>query len=151
METSTIVITNLSSLEIYERNPNVLLSPCPIYDKHHCSTVQWVSFNSFYCISYLSVHHSIFYFLKFAFCPGWCNSVDWIECWPWTKGSPVWFPVRAHAWAVGHVPSWGHVRDNHTLMFLSLSFSLPSPLSKNKYFLKISFSSAYNWVQCRKL
>ena len=32
----------------------------------------------------------------------------------------------------GQVPSREHVRGNHTLMFLSLSFSLPSPLSKNK-------------------
>ena len=48
-----------------------------------------------------------------------------------TKGSPVWFPVRAHAWVVGWVPSGGHVRGNHTLMFLSFSFSLP--FSKNKY------------------
>ena len=33
----------------------------------------------------------------------------------------------------------GHTIGNHTLMFLSLSFSLPSPLSKNKqmnFFLK---------------
>ena len=62
--------------------------------------------------------------------------------WPWmvwisglstsmqTKGSPVGFPVRAHAWVAAHVPSGGHVRGNHTLMFLSLFFSLPSPLSK---------------------
>ena len=49
-----------------------------------------------------------------------------------TKGSPVRFPVRAHAWVMGRVLSGGHVRGNHTLMFLSLSFSLPSPLSKNK-------------------
>ena len=48
-----------------------------------------------------------------------------------TKGLPVQFPVRAHAWVAGQVPSRGHVRGNHTLMFLS-SFSLPSPLSKNK-------------------
>ena len=46
------------------------------------------------------------------------------------KGSLVQFLVRAHGWAVGQVPSRGHVRGNHTLMFLSLSFSLPSPLSK---------------------
>ena len=50
----------------------------------------------------------------------------------WTKGSWVWFPVIVHAWAVGQVCSMGHVRGNHTLMFLSLSFSFPSPLSKNK-------------------
>ena len=41
----------------------------------------------------------------------------------WTKGSPVWFLVRAQAWVVGWVPSRGHVRGNHTLMFLFLSFS----------------------------
>ena len=32
----------------------------------------------------------------------------------------------------GQVPSGGHVRGNHTLMFLSLSFSFPSPISKNE-------------------
>ena len=42
------------------------------------------------------------------------------------------FPVRAHAWVAGQVPSGGHMRGNHTLIFLSLSFFLPSPLSKNK-------------------
>ena len=64
--------------------------------------------------------------------------------WPWlvwlsglsaglrTKELLVQFPVRAHAWIVDQVPSGGLVRGNHTLMFLSLSFSLPSPLSKNK-------------------
>ena len=47
-----------------------------------------------------------------------------------TKGSLVWFPVRSHAWVVCPVSSRGHVRGNHTLMFLSRSFSLPSLLSK---------------------
>ena len=46
--------------------------------------------------------------------------------------SLVRFPVRAHAWVAGQVLSGGHVRGNHTLMFLSLSFSFPSLLSKNK-------------------
>ena len=57
-----------------------------------------------------------------------------------TKGWPDLFPVLAHAWAAGQVPSGGHVRVNHRLMFLCLSFSLPSSLSKNKErksFLKI--------------
>ena len=49
-----------------------------------------------------------------------------------TKGSLDRFPVRAHAWAAGQVPSRGCWRGNHTLMFLSLSFSLSSPLSKSK-------------------
>ena len=50
-----------------------------------------------------------------------------------TKGSWVQFPVRAHAWVVGQVPSRGHMRDNHTLMFLSPSLSPSLPL-----YLKIS-------------
>ena len=59
-----------------------------------------------------------------------------------TKGSPVQVPVRAHAWVVGQVPSWGCTRGNHTLIFLSLSFSLPSPLKINKYiFLKKGLDS----------
>ena len=57
---------------------------------------------------------------------------QWIEPRLRTRESLVRFPVRAHAWVVGQVPSGGHVKGNHTLMFLSLSFSLPSPLSKNE-------------------
>ena len=45
-----------------------------------------------------------------------------------TKGSLVPFPVRAHTWVVGQVPSRGHVGGNHILMFLSLFFSFPSLL-----------------------
>ena len=47
-----------------------------------------------------------------------------------TNGLPIRFPVRTHDWVSGQVPSRGCARGNHTLMFLSLSFSLP--LSKNK-------------------
>ena len=50
-----------------------------------------------------------------------------------TKALWVRFPVRAHTWVAGHVPSGGRTRGNHTLMFLSLSLSFPSPLSKNKF------------------
>ena len=35
-------------------------------------------------------------------------------------------PLRVHAWVVGQVPSGGCARSNHTLIFPSLSFSLPS-------------------------
>ena len=62
---------------------------------------------------------------------GWCDSVDWAL--PLTKVSLVWFPVRTHARVAGQVPSRGHVRGNHILMFLFLSISLPSPVPKNKY------------------
>ena len=57
---------------------------------------------------------------------------QWIEHHPATKGSGVGFPIRAHAWVLGQVPSGGRMRGNHTLMFLYLSFSLLSPLSKNR-------------------
>ena len=43
-----------------------------------------------------------------------------------TKGSPVGFPVRAHAWVAGQVPSRGRVRGNHTDVSLPL-FLLPFP------------------------
>ena len=49
-----------------------------------------------------------------------------------TKESPVQFPVRTRAWVAGQVPSRERMRGNLTLMFLSLSFSLLSPLSRNK-------------------
>ena len=62
---------------------------------------------------------------------------QWIECGLQTKRSPVRFPVKAYALVSGQVPSGGCVRGNHTLMFLSLSFSLPLPLRINKIFLKI--------------
>ena len=49
-----------------------------------------------------------------------------------TKGLQVRFPVKVHAWVSGQVLSSGCVKGSHTLMFLSLSVSLPSSLSKNK-------------------
>ena len=55
----------------------------------------------------------------------------------WTKRSPVRFPLKAHVWVAGQVPSRGHARGNITLMFLSLSFSLLSLLSKNNFFLSL--------------
>ena len=45
----------------------------------------------------------------------------------WIAGSPVRFLVRARAWVADQVTSRGHMRSNHILMFLSLSFSLPFP------------------------
>ena len=48
------------------------------------------------------------------------------------RDAGVQFQDRAHAWVVGQVPWRGCIRGNHTLMFLSLSFFLPFPLSKSK-------------------
>ena len=62
---------------------------------------------------------------------GWCGSMDWVlACEP--KGCQFNSQSEKHAWVLGQVSSRGHMQDNHTLMFLSFSFSLPSPLSKNK-------------------
>ena len=50
----------------------------------------------------------------------------------WTRRLLVRFPVRAHAWVVGQVPSWGRVRGNqlmylsHIDVFLTLLPSFPS-------------------------
>ena len=55
----------------------------------------------------------------------------WLSGWSaglWTKGSLVRFPVRAHAWVVGRVPSRGHSRGNHTDVSLPLSPTLPCSL-----------------------
>ena len=57
---------------------------------------------------------------------------QWIECELNNKGLQVQFPIRVHAWVSGQVPSEESMKGNHTLMFLPLSFSLLSPLSKNK-------------------
>ena len=60
---------------------------------------------------------------------------------PWTRELLVRFLVGAHSWVVGQVPTWGSARVNHTLMFLYLSFSLPSPFSKKK--------KSPGWIECR--
>ena len=63
---------------------------------------------------------------------------QWVEHQPANWKSPVRVLVRAHAWIVGEVPSWEHARGPQeetmfpTSMFLSLSFSLPSLLSKKQ-------------------
>ena len=49
-----------------------------------------------------------------------------------TKGSPVPFPVRAHAWVVGQVPSRGALGGATTHQRFSSSLSPSLPLSKNK-------------------
>ena len=59
--------------------------------------------------------------------PGWCGSV--VECQPENQRVASLNPSpRTHAWVVGQVPSRGCARDSHTLILLSLSFSLHPPL-----------------------
>ena len=47
----------------------------------------------------------------------------------WTRGSPIQFPVRAHAWVAGQVPSRVSKRKPHVGVSLPL-FLPPFPLSK---------------------
>ena len=61
--------------------------------------------------------------------PPWLVRLSGLGAGPRTKGSLVQFPVRAHAWVAGQVPSRGRTKGNHTLMFLSLP---PSLLSNNE-------------------
>ena len=56
---------------------------------------------------------------------------QWIECQPVNQRVPDSIPVRTQACVACRVPSRARARDNHSLMLLFLSFSLPSPLSKN--------------------
>ena len=64
--------------------------------------------------------------------PGWYRSMDWVPACK-SKGLPVQFPVREHAWVAGQVSSRGSTRGNHTLMFFSIFFP-PFPYLKiNKW------------------
>ena len=60
---------------------------------------------------------------------------QWMKCQPVNQRVAVQFPVRARAWFAIQVPSKGHARGKHTLMFVLLSFSLPTHSLK----IKISF------------
>ena len=41
---------------------------------------------------------------------------QWIENWPVNQRVAIQFPVRAHAWVSGQVPSRGRYKRNHTLI-----------------------------------
>ena len=56
---------------------------------------------------------------------------QWIEHRPAKQRVTGSIPSQVHAWVASQVPNRGCMRGNR-LMYLSLSFSCPSPLSKNK-------------------
>ena len=56
--------------------------------------------------------------------PALAGIAQWIEYELQTKGSPVQFPVRAHAWVVGQVPRRGP-RVTQAHIDVSLSLFLP--------------------------
>ena len=126
-------------LQCLNANFSPLLSPC--YLAHHVYHLRLQTFFSLLASPLCSETYNYSYIsfrersssptcpLNVRFNPGWCGSMDWVlAC-----ESPVWFPVRAHAWVVGQVSSWGQATGNHTLMFSpSLSPSLPLSLKINK-------------------
>ena len=57
---------------------------------------------------------------------------QWVEHGPMNQRVTSLIPSQGTCLGCSQVPSRGHARGNHTLTFLFLSFSLPSPLSKNK-------------------
>ena len=90
--------------------------PCPTYIQgvtKHCRCYLLTSFLNSHC------------------CPDWCGSVDWASSYKWKRCRFNSRSGHMHGLVACQVRSWGHVRGNW-LMFLSLSFSLPSPLSKDK-------------------
>ena len=64
---------------------------------------------------------------KLRWSSSWCMQVCGLSTGPCTERSPVQVPVRAHAWAVGQVPSWGMFERQ------PINISLPSPC-ENKFF-----------------
>ena len=56
---------------------------------------------------------------------------QWIECGPENQSIAGSIPSQGTCLVASYVPIRGCMRGNHTLMF-HCSFSLPSPLSKNK-------------------
>ena len=57
---------------------------------------------------------------------------QWTECQPANQRVASWIPSQVTCLSCRIRSPIGGVRSNHTLMLLSLSFSLPSPVSKNK-------------------
>ena len=58
--------------------------------------------------------------------PDWCSSMDWARAANQRVAGSI--PSQGTCLGCRPIPSGGRVRGNHTLMFLSLSLSLPSPL-----------------------
>ena len=84
-----------------------------------------------------------------VFCLDWHGSLGWVSS---SKAQGL----RFDSWS-GHMPGLcarsslvgGHVRDNWST-FLSLSSSLPSPISKNKWinYFKNKLTLDFRWLWC---
>ena len=74
----------------------------------------------------------VFFFGYNLFCLALAGVAQWTECGPENHRVTNSIPVQGTCLGCRPGPHWGCVRVNHTWMFLSLSFSLHFPLSKNK-------------------
>ena len=90
-----------------------------------------------YCFWYFTVNASSF--LRFIFGKielyiALAGVAQWIEGQPANQRVAGSIPSQGTCLGCrpGWTPSWGWARGDHTLMFLSLSLSFPSPLSKSK-------------------
>ena len=111
----------------------------------------WHKFLTFWNLSFL------FYKVRILLCWNilgpWLVWLSGLSAGLWTRGLWVQFTVRAHAGVVGQVPSSGYMRGNHTMMFLSLSFSLlpfslkqiNKILKNKKNFLKRNILGRIKW------
>ena len=72
-----------------------------------------------------------YYFVSLIFSIAVAGIAQWIERQLANRKVPGSIPSRGTCLSGGPGPSWGHVRGKES-MFLSISFSLPSFLSKNK-------------------
>ena len=76
---------------------------------------------------FLIVPLSLFSIKKKRFLAG---VAQWVELQPANQKAAGLIPSQGTCLGLGQVPSGRHMRGNHTLMFLSLTFSFSSPLSK---------------------
>ena len=106
-------------------NPN-----CQCRERTLKSQVVWF-YRSYRRMTYNQFLLFFCWVLKIPTVQPWLVCLSGLGVIPRTERSLVRLPVRARAWVVGQVPSWGRVRGNQ-LMFLSLPLSLPSSLSENK-------------------
>ena len=87
----------------------------------------------FPCITLLNTHmpgNNIIYGWKNIIVEALAGVAQWTECQPANRRIAGLIPRQ------GMCLGWGHMRGNHTLVFLSLSFFLPSPLSGDRQIKK---------------
>ena len=77
------------------------------------------------CYTYRKVERNIFFYRwKLLWKEPWLVWLTGLSTDLWTKGSLVWFPLRAHAWVAAQVP-YGSAPKRQPQIDISLPFFLP--------------------------